>query len=66
MFNIRVKGRNDFDLPDSMVVTLDRESGEVTFKFDGVIRAFTITESEATALFNIVKELRNEQLPRQS
>jgi len=58
MATVRVRGRNDMDLPDDMKVNIDLESGEVTFKFDGVVKSFTISDDkEITAFFNIVQEL---------
>lgn len=58
MATIKVRGRNDMDLPDQMKVHIDTETGEVAFKFDGVVKSFTINDDkEITAFFNIVQEL---------
>ena len=62
MLKIKVKGRNDLDLPDEMEVTLNQETGDITFKFDGVLREFTVEEAEATPLLKIIEELRNETI----
>lgn len=58
MVNISVRGRNDLDLPDEMKVILDRKTGTLTFKFDGVLKEFVVASEDATPLIQVLGELQ--------
>ena len=64
MSTITVKGRNDFDLPDTMKMIIDPLNGTVTFRFDGVVKSFSVEREEARPLLELARELYPDEVQR--
>lgn len=58
MITIRMKGRNDLDLPDEMVAVYNREEDELTFKFSSGIKSFTLDPVEHWSLMRLIEHLK--------
>lgn len=58
MIRIRVKGRNDLDIPDEMTAEYEVERDRLTFRFSPGVKSFTLDPVEHWSLMRLVEHLK--------